>query len=188
MMMDCEPNEGARDRIMTDTDFDALYRQHNDLVFGYCYRHLPNPEDAADMAQIVWEKALRTTQRLQNPAAWLTTIAKNALVDYYRHRAMRRRRIVAVSLDEYDDENDGRNEKSPWLIDPGMDVDERAIWSEVLETGWQNCTDEQRQAMTLLLSGWRLIDIGAEMGREMGAGKQLLSRARENFRAALGAD
>lgn len=165
-------------------DFETLYYERNDWLINYCRKYLPNADDAADAAQTVWLKLLNTKQKLRNPAAWLTRLATTTVADYYRYKA-RLKRGEPVSLDEYTEE---RLEYSAWLIEPGMDLVERAAWCEAFETGWQECSDEQRQVVMLLVQGYRPEQIGPAMGKSVGAGKALLHRARVHFRAAAEID
>ena len=71
--------------------FAALYRQYLTPLYRYLYRRLSNARDAEDLTTQVFMDALEglTQQRYREGgcfAAWLFTIARRRLVDYYRQR------------------------------------------------------------------------------------------------------
>jgi RNA polymerase sigma-70 factor (ECF subfamily) len=77
--------------------FAALYDRYIDRIYSYTRSRTPSDEDAADLTQQVFARALDALPRYQarqTPfAAWLFRIARNATIDYHR------RRHVAVAWD-----------------------------------------------------------------------------------------
>lgn len=70
--------------------FEALYERYWPRVFRYFAARASSPEEAADLAQSVFEKAyhaLPAYRRSRSPfAAWLFRIARNAAIDAHRRR------------------------------------------------------------------------------------------------------
>lgn len=61
---------------------------HNDKLMAYAYKRTKNRDDALELVQTTYMKAIRYNSsfyRKDNPnlGAWLMTILKNALKDYY---------------------------------------------------------------------------------------------------------
>lgn len=71
--------------------FAALYQQYYARVFRYLRVRLQSEEDATDLTQQVFLKALDALPRFRPGnapfSAWLFTIARHALTDRYRQRA-----------------------------------------------------------------------------------------------------
>jgi RNA polymerase sigma-70 factor (ECF subfamily) len=72
------------------TAFDALYRRYLERVFRYLRAHVGSDDEAADLAQQVFLKALDALPRYRprgTPfAAWLFQIARHVAADAHRRR------------------------------------------------------------------------------------------------------
>jgi RNA polymerase sigma-70 factor, ECF subfamily len=68
--------------------FDTLYAMQADRLYSTCYRILRDEQQAQDAVQEVWLRAFSRDDDvpINNPAAWLTTVARNAALDQYRRR------------------------------------------------------------------------------------------------------
>ena len=70
--------------------FDALYRRYVARIYRYARAHTPGEDDAADLTQQIFLKALDALPRYRERglpfAAWLFRIARNAAVDAHRRR------------------------------------------------------------------------------------------------------
>lgn len=68
----------------------AVYRETIDALYGYVSRNCCGDRTLAeDVTQETWLRAVREWRRKgppDNPMAWLTTVARNLLVSYYRRR------------------------------------------------------------------------------------------------------
>ena len=69
--------------------FDSLLERHKDRVFTYIYHAVKNEELADDIFQDTFVKAIMTIKQgryVENGhfPAWLTRIAHNLIIDYYR--------------------------------------------------------------------------------------------------------
>jgi RNA polymerase sigma-70 factor (ECF subfamily) len=72
------------------TPVQALYIEHHSWLIGWLRRHLGNAEQAADLAQDTFIKVMtaRNVQPLQQPRAYLATIARRLLIDYSRRQSL----------------------------------------------------------------------------------------------------
>lgn len=66
-------------------DFLGLYKDSFDDVYRYVFFKTGNCWETDDIVSSIYEKAFyRYDQVRDNPKAWLFTIARNAITDYYR--------------------------------------------------------------------------------------------------------
>lgn len=182
--------------VRSTIDFTALYEAHHRIVWAFCYHLTRNPEDADDLAQDTWLRAIRANVAPDNPHAWLCAIAHNLARDRWRQHCKRERRLPTCSLESITAEEDDRIEKigsgaeglysaaflSPtsYLLSP---LDEG--WDSVMVV-WQQLTDEQAQAVALWAEGWPAEEAGALRGRSAGAHKALRHRGVARLKQALG--
>jgi RNA polymerase sigma factor (sigma-70 family) len=85
--------------------FGELYDIHIDLIYRHIYYRVGNTGDAEDLTQQVFINAWKAIGRFRKKsspfAAWLMTISRNLLIDFYRARKDK------VSLDDdYDKVSD----------------------------------------------------------------------------------
>ena len=78
--------------------FARLYDEHIWTVYGFFGYRLGSREDAEDLTQQTFERALkawgRFDERRAGPATWLLAIARNLLIDH--HRADRSDRLEPI--------------------------------------------------------------------------------------------
>lgn len=88
-------NDKSDDQLITlyvdgkNEAFDELLDRHKDRVFMYIYHSVKNEELANDLFQDTFVKAITTIKQgryVENGhfAAWVTRIAHNLIIDYYR--------------------------------------------------------------------------------------------------------
>ena len=111
---------------MTDNlneQFSQIYDQYIDKIYRFVYLKVSSQEMAEDITSKVFLKGWETFQNpkkgIENPGAFLYQIARNLVIDYYRSKG----RTMVVSTDA-----------SPDIIDPGTDIQEKAILSVDIET------------------------------------------------------
>ncbi len=77
----------------------TLYTEHNRWLQGWLRKKVGNAFDAADLAQSTFLKVLtaRQTLDLQEPRAYLTTIARNLLINQVRRRAIEQAYLDALA-------------------------------------------------------------------------------------------
>jgi RNA polymerase sigma-70 factor (ECF subfamily) len=69
-------------------DFADVYDQHVFAVYGFFAYRVRGREEAEDLTQLTFERALRAWSRYDpdkaSPVTWLLAIARNLLIDHYR--------------------------------------------------------------------------------------------------------
>ncbi len=78
---------------------EALYHDHHHWLTGWLRRKLGCPQSAADLAQDTFIRVLTTreTSTLIEPRAFLTTIAKRVLCNFYRRQDLERAYLDALA-------------------------------------------------------------------------------------------
>ncbi|TBU92179.1 RNA polymerase subunit sigma [Stutzerimonas kirkiae] len=84
---------------MPHSHLDQLYREHHAWLYGWLRRRLCKREDAADMAQDTFLGVLRSGQaeQLREPRAYLQTLAKRMLWDFWRRQELERNYLAALA-------------------------------------------------------------------------------------------
>jgi len=149
-----------------------LYDRALPQVYGYLVRRVGNPAVAEDLTGETFLAAAQAVKNGGGPrlsTAWLVTVARNKLVDHWRHAAVEEEKLPLVGTDDVvlDEDADLRFERAR----------ARAV---LLELG-----PHHRCALTLrYLDGLPVAEVAVEMGRTVHATEALLVRARSAFRAA----
>ena len=126
--MDHRTGESPREeatliRRCREGDSDAirqLVETYQGAVFHIIWRFVGNPEDAKELSQEAFVKAIRALDRfdLTRPFRnWILRIAANLAVDHLRRRRMR---TVSINVDE----DDPSGMRAPTLVDQGRRPDE----------------------------------------------------------------
>ncbi|HKI61139.1 MAG TPA: sigma-70 family RNA polymerase sigma factor [Mariprofundaceae bacterium] len=146
------------------------WHQHEGELRRWLIATLGNPNDAEDLLQDVFEKAMLQGERfcsLDSPRAWLFCVAKNALIDRYR---LKREHIELP-------ENMPVEEKQSDAVDD---------LSECLPRVLSELSQEDREAITLCdLNGMKQLDYAELKGLSLPAAKSRLQRARKKLRTTL---
>ncbi len=130
----------------------------------FCYRARTNA-DAEDLSSEVFEKVVKSIKRQHgNFEAWLYRIAKNALTDYYRRKAVRKEDAVDTQiLEALPQEKEA----------PGDSFTQEELKSFIGELG-----EEQQQVILFkFIEGYDNEKIASIMGKSIGAVKALQFRA-----------
>lgn len=83
------------------TDIEALYTGHHDWLRGWLRKKIGCSEQAADLAHDTFVRVLATRDArpsLQEPRAFLTTIARHLLIDRVRHRQIEESYLEQLAL------------------------------------------------------------------------------------------
>ena len=158
---------------------EEFLRDHLRRIFLLIYRIVGNVEDAQDLAQETFIKALQRRDQLRDldkAGHWLSRIASNTAIDHLRRHG----RMVTASLDE--------------ILDPLSTPDElspeqhvlRSERSRVLQAGLDRLTERERIALVLR----DVEDMPAEeVARVLNCGKATvrshIANARVKFRKYL---
>ncbi|MFI7129940.1 RNA polymerase sigma factor [Nonomuraea sp. NPDC050153] len=85
-----DPGGETREHAATPLSFEIVYRTHAARIYRFCLSQMGNPSEAEDVAADVFVSAFaayeRTRPAPEAVAAWLTAIARNAVVDHNRRR------------------------------------------------------------------------------------------------------
>lgn len=67
---------------------EAVYQRYAPQIFAYLLRNIPSHQDAEDLLLEVFQAVLEKLPTLNKPqlAAYLQTVARNKVADYYRRR------------------------------------------------------------------------------------------------------
>lgn len=132
------------DQDSLKTLFLAAYDEHADAIYRFCLFKVSQKERAEDLVQDVFTRywqALRDGTPIDNTRAYLYTMARNRVIDWYRKRK-------EDSLDELTDRG------LDLLGDQVADVEERARVREVLEAV-ETLDERSREALILrFVEGW----------------------------------
>lgn len=87
----------------SSTDVATLYGAHHPWLLGWLRRRLGGAEHAADLAQDTFVRILVAQKRpqaeaIQEPRAYLTTIARNLLITHVQRHALERAWLEAIAL------------------------------------------------------------------------------------------
>ncbi len=158
--------------------FARLYDEHIWTVYGFFGYRLGSREDAEDLTQQTFERALKAWGRFDEtragPATWLLAIARNLLIDH--HRADRSDRLEPIGDEGL------RPDQEPSGGDPerglGLDPD--------LEIALGRLSDREREILALRfgadLTG---SDIAGLTGLSLANVQQILSRSLRRLRGEL---
>lgn len=178
---DAPDDDEARIVAAAQRDPDAfapLYERYRPLVLGYCYRRTGSLEQAEDLTQQVFIRALRALPGYQpRPGAsfraWLFTIAHNLVID------SRRRTRDHRSLD--------RDDREP-IPDRARLPEEHAIVEERrqhVRRALARLPERQRQVVELRLAGLSGAEIAASLEMTISAVKSAQLRAFARLRTLI---
>ncbi|MDA0364730.1 MAG: sigma-70 family RNA polymerase sigma factor [Chloroflexi bacterium] len=169
-----EVRQLAAHAALGDRDaFGALCAAYRHDLLAYARRRLPQPEDAEDVLQVTFLKALRSIHKRDQSRpfnVWLFHIASNTITDFYRTRK------ITAGLDA--------------LPDPvGSSAEEQALASHLdarLEAAFVQLTARQRWVIRLrVIEGHSYEEIAERLNCSAGAARATQMRALQALRAAL---
>jgi RNA polymerase sigma-70 factor (ECF subfamily) len=154
--------------------FEALYDAQLNRVFGYLLARTGSRQTAEDLAAETFLAAARhwiSGSEADVTPAWLTTVAKRRLIDHWRARDSRRRRLTKLT-----------NERpATRSIDP---LDNRLADDRVLDA-LASLSGRQRQALALrYLDDHAVSEVAEMMDLTYAATESLLARGRRAFTKA----
>jgi RNA polymerase sigma-70 factor, ECF subfamily len=157
---------------ISDAELEAL-RQH---AFGVAYRMLGSVSEAEDVAQEAILRLTRQEDLIDEPAAWMTTVATRLSINVLRSARARRESYVGPWLPE------------PLVEDPTPGPASRAELAESLSlamlTLLERLTPVERAAYLLReVFGYEYADIARIIDRTKVNTRQLVTRARKHLEA-----
>lgn len=168
--------------------FEQIYRTHRVSVEKFVYFRTGSQQLTEDLCQDVWVKALRSigtvTWQGRGIAAWLLTIARNRVTDYFKSARLRtssHRTIDDLIADRTEPvaADDPVNEVAQAIEDEAARLLFGALLSEL--------TPDQQQVVRLRF--WEELstaEAAAVMGKQVGAVKAAQYRACSSLRRSLG--
>ena len=169
---------------MKSCDIDQLVEQYSDSVYRYCKSIAYTPEDAEDLYQQTFLKALELHKKIsleKNPKAYLLSVATNI---WKNHKSMyaRRERIAPTVSSEME----GIQIED---IRSDQDVLEQVVKEEqlgLLRKCVDNLPEKQRQVITLFYAGeLSLEEISKVLKIPKGTVKSRLHKAKEELRKEM---
>ena len=154
--------------------FGQLYDHYSPAVYRFIYYRVSTPSLAEDLTSDTFFRALRSMAGFQwqgkDFGAWLTTIARNLVVDHYKAGRTRLER----STDDFSDRTE---------VTAGPEEEVLAsLTNEVLHAAMQKLPPEQQECLVLrFLNGNSIAETAKALGRSEGAIKQLQLRAVRNL-------
>jgi RNA polymerase sigma-70 factor, ECF subfamily len=158
---------------MEDMELEAL-RRHG---FGVAYRMLGSVSEAEDIAQEALLRLTRQEGPIDEPAAWVTTVATRLSINVLRSARARRESYVGPWLPE------------PLLEDPSPDPASRAELADSLSLALlvllERLTPVERAAYLLReVFGYGYAEIAVIIERTETNSRQLVTRARKHLEAS----
>lgn len=86
-------------KTSTHHEFDTLYRDHHGWLYGWLRGKLGNAAEAADLAHDTFARLLGTRDLLsvREPRAYLTTVAKGLLINWWQRRSLEQAYLEALA-------------------------------------------------------------------------------------------
>jgi len=172
------PDDRLAIEARTDAQaFAPLYERHIQRVYRYLRVRGANEDDAAELAALTFERALKHIDRYRPGGSgfgpWLLRIARNAFIDAGRRQSHR-----SLDLDE-----------TSGLTAPGQSPEDMAIEAE--ERRWihslvARLPEVQRDALALRFAGGLSSrEIAPVIGKSEAATKKLLTRSLATLKEAM---
>lgn len=160
-------------------DFDDLYRNHYQRVFGLCLRLLGGRAEAEDASQETFVRAYRALDRYDRDqpfVAWVLTIASHHCVDLIRRRAR------GAPFEDGEGDAADLEATDPAALDVLVDAERDAEVRRAIAA----LPDRYRLPIVLAYySEWSYDQIATELGITRNHVGVLLLRARQSLRRAL---
>ncbi|MDB5237441.1 MAG: polymerase sigma factor, sigma-70 family [Parcubacteria group bacterium] len=147
--------------------FLSIYEKHADEIFRFCFMKVSNKEKAEDLTQDAFMRywqSLRTGEPIRNDRAFLYTLARNLIIDWYRKK--KETSLDAIQEEGIEFQGTGR-----------ADVEQAAEMNEALAI--INGLDEASRDVILLryVEGWSPQQIADLNGESANAVSVRLNRA-----------
>ena len=161
--------------------FGALYDHYSPGVYRFVYYRVSTRTLAEDLTSETFFRALRSMASFQwqgkDFGAWLTTIARNLIVDHFKAG---RTRLERTTDDFSDRRETSEGPEEEVLV---------ALTNDVLREAMTKLPPEQQECIVLrFLNGCSIAETAKSLGRSEGAIKQLQLRAVRNLAKLLPED
>jgi RNA polymerase sigma-70 factor (ECF subfamily) len=153
--------------------FKPIYDEYFPRIYRYCLRRARSPEDAEDLASLIFSRALAGLESYRGGsfAAWLFRIAHNSIVNYWRDF----RGTVALEQVESVATEDG-------TLRHLIEAEERQQIARLIAA----LPEDQRELLALRMAGGLSAkEIGQVIGKSEGAVRVAIHRTIQQLRSAL---
>lgn len=176
-------------RAGDEAAFSTLIDRYSSDIYALLYRLTENPEEARDLTQDTFLRALRSIKGFRSDSelkTWLFRIAINESRNRFRWWK-RRKRDVTISLDIL--VGDSETPLSDMLADRSISPEEAALSHEreyALQAALLELSEPYREAIVLCdIEGLTYEETSAALGIGIGTVKSRISRGREELRRRL---
>jgi RNA polymerase sigma factor (sigma-70 family) len=158
-----EGNQGA---------FREIYIRYADKLFHYAKQRVNNHEDCKELVQEVFEAIWKSEKEIHQLSHLLYTILKFRIINFYEHKAVRRKFSDYITLFKSD---------MAIVEDSEPEIDQlRAVIDRSMESLPERCKETVRLRIDEELS---LDDIATRMNLDKGSVKRYLTMAMNYFRS-----
>lgn len=152
--------------------FGRVFSRHQESAFGLALYYTRNREDARDLVQDAFVKALLNLRRFdlrRDFGPWLMSIVRNLAIDLLRKRKVSRYEILSDSLED-----------RTACIDPERRLACREVWNTLSKL------DPKHREIILLKDyfGYSYLEISRTLGIPLGTVMSRLHQSRKRFRMA----
>lgn len=161
--------------------FGQLYDHYGSGIYRFIYYRVGSTHLAEDLTSETFVRGLRAIQRFnwqgKDFGAWLTTIARNLIVDHFKSSRAR----LEVVADDVPERRDNQSGPEDGVLE--------LLTNEILYDLVGNLPPEQRDCVLMrFIQGLSIAQTAAALGRSEGAIKQLQLRAVRNLAKKIPAD
>lgn len=182
------PSDAELEHLAAEGDREAfadLYSRHSNRVYDFLLRLVRDPEEAADLMQETFLRAMRAFSTQKQKAAfstWVLTIARNLALK----RLRRRKRTVGLGERQGEDESPAyRQVDADRLADPQAAAEAREMAGLV----WEAAAALEAKQYSLLdlhvRQGLESAEIAQVLGVSKGNAYTMMSRLRDAFEGAV---
>ena len=163
---------------MSTIEFNNLLTSHQDFLSGFAMGFTRDRDDANDLVQETFVKALRYKNNFKegtNMKGWLYTIMRNIFINNYK-----RKKFQNTVLDSTENQ---------YFINASQDYRVDTVTTEINQSDILGAINELkpdfRRPFTMFLDGYHYDEIAAEMEIPMGTVKSRIFHARKKLSASL---
>jgi len=145
-------SEKTDEQLMTDyannniDAFQVLYARHKTALYRFLLRQVDKAETAEELFQDTWSKVIKSKETYKPTATFRTyiyQIARNTLVDWFRHKNIRSVEVNESSIEKKQD-----SEPTNRQNDPAQKLENQQCYSNVIDA-IKSLTPEQRDVFLL---------------------------------------